>query len=272
VTLFEKQPLIIMNLKDITFSPEKSIEKSKKILIEIEKALKNNKNIVPKREYGVRDEYLIFQNNKEIMKNQPQFVKSKFFKENSYAKYKIEKNPSYRDVYKFVDGTNYHIGTNAKFTPIEIGDLECKKEWDKLIKKYGKDKQSPLSNSKYIVTKNGVYRLADHWGRCASCEWNIPNDNDSKIDRIGYANFSEFTINTNAWNWTTIAPDYFKLLNDNLLIDMERILFVVKNISINDSLKKMYFKKASLLLSEIESNSIEFIKNKPFIFKEIAKK
>ena len=50
------------------------------------------------------------------------------------------------------------------------------------------------SGSTYYITKEGVYRQSNHWGRVANCRWRLEtlqNDQISKI-KVGYAKWSDF--------------------------------------------------------------------------------
>lgn len=50
------------------------------------------------------------------------------------------------------------------------------------------------SGSSYYITKEGVYRKSNHWGRVANCRWRLKtlaNDQISKT-KVGYAKWSDF--------------------------------------------------------------------------------
>ncbi|WP_378187894.1 hypothetical protein ACE939_05720 [Aquimarina sp. W85] len=53
------------------------------------------------------------------------------------------------------------------------------------------------SGSSYYYTTKGVYRLSNHWGRAASCQWRLVSDLPAEIDdlRLGYADWEDFRIN-----------------------------------------------------------------------------
>ncbi len=53
------------------------------------------------------------------------------------------------------------------------------------------------SGSTYYYTKNGVYRLSNHWGRAAKCQWRLVSDFSAEIDdlRLGYADWVDFREN-----------------------------------------------------------------------------
>ena len=50
------------------------------------------------------------------------------------------------------------------------------------------------SGSKYFYTKDGMYRLSNHWGRLANSKWRLEpleNETDSKF-KVGFAAWNEF--------------------------------------------------------------------------------
>ncbi len=53
------------------------------------------------------------------------------------------------------------------------------------------------SGSTYYYTKHGVYRLSNHWGRAAKCQWRLVSDFPAEIDdlRLGYADWADFREN-----------------------------------------------------------------------------
>lgn len=53
------------------------------------------------------------------------------------------------------------------------------------------------SGSSYYYTKLGVYRLSNHWGRAAKCQWRLVTEYQAEIDdlRLGYADWADFREN-----------------------------------------------------------------------------
>ncbi len=53
------------------------------------------------------------------------------------------------------------------------------------------------SGSTYYYTKHGVYRMSNHWGRAAKCQWRLVSDFPAEIDdlRLGYADWVDFREN-----------------------------------------------------------------------------
>jgi hypothetical protein len=84
---------------------------------------------------------------------------------------------------------DYYLDTEADFKSIEeykpfFEDREDGRyEVDNVGRKWKEMKDSgkyeythsPKSSSQYLVNKNNgdIYRMADHWGRCASCYWGV---------------------------------------------------------------------------------------------------
>ncbi len=50
------------------------------------------------------------------------------------------------------------------------------------------------SGSAYIITKNGVFRISNHWGRVANCRWKLQSSTNYKNQNtvIGFANWNDF--------------------------------------------------------------------------------
>lgn len=53
------------------------------------------------------------------------------------------------------------------------------------------DENSPFSSSMYFLTNDTLIRVANHWGRCASCTWTLDSD---KQFQIGVIRFDELCI------------------------------------------------------------------------------
>lgn len=92
---------------------------------------------------------------------------------------------------------DYYLDTKTTFKsilPKEETWNEIDERWD-AMKKSGKYDwhQSPKSSSEYLIdNKTGdVYRFSDHWGRVASCTWDITGENDNKWD-IAKSNIKDF--------------------------------------------------------------------------------
>jgi hypothetical protein len=71
----------------------------------------------------------------------------------------------YRNVKPDIDESDYYICTIAEFKNTGMSEAE----FDKLKAPEVKSD----SGSRYKVINGSVYRLSDHWGRVASCEWEI---------------------------------------------------------------------------------------------------
>lgn len=109
----------------------------------------------------------------------------------------------YRELYKDIDHTNFQISTKADFKRVPRKNKGILKQWD-LIKKTSKIKYfyNSKSGSQYIITKEDeIYRLADHWGAVASCEWTLEEEGnlnpmvfETGPLEIGKANLKDFEL------------------------------------------------------------------------------
>lgn len=116
---------------------------------------------------------------------------------------------------KTINATSYYKATKANFQHIpaiiemtkpngEKISVDCPENlWAELREKYADQiKNSPISDSQYIVLHDRVYRMADHWGRCASCYWELEGAEDFAYPEnfrwgswsIGVAHFSQFEL------------------------------------------------------------------------------
>ena len=109
----------------------------------------------------------------------------------------------YREVYDSIDYTNFHIATKVDFKRISRKNKSILKLWKQLkaennvIYSY----ESP-SGSEYIVNdQDEVFRLSDHWGAIAGCEWTIEGDGNlipsifvTGPVELGKAHISDFKI------------------------------------------------------------------------------
>ncbi len=88
---------------------------------------------------------------------------------------------------------NFHKNTFCEFVEIETSSISK-------IKVSYKSK----SGSEYCFTKEGVYRISNHWGRAANCRWRLLSNLNSKINnsqsRIGYAKWTDFYPNNETEN------------------------------------------------------------------------
>ena len=111
----------------------------------------------------------------------------------------------YRDRYKNIDSTNFQICTKVDFKAIEqdAAHENIRETWGRLkhenIVTY---EFTSRSKSQYFIDDNeNVYRLSNHWGAVASCEWTREGEGqlamsvfDSGDWEIGVANLKDFVI------------------------------------------------------------------------------
>ncbi len=70
------------------------------------------------------------------------------------------------------------------------------------------------SGSEYCFTKEGVYRISNHWGRAANCRWRLISNLNLKINnsqnRIGYAKWTDFYPNNETENFFYVEVNFEK--------------------------------------------------------------
>lgn len=125
----------------------------------------------------------------------------------------MKKRLSAKEALGDVDSSNYFLYTFADFDEIiqdkwEMDENKVHRKFIDAVAEFNKMKESgkyeythsPKSDSEYLVDKeNGiVYRVANHWGKCASCDWYIryKGKKDGYIAEGRYilakCNFSDF--------------------------------------------------------------------------------
>jgi len=111
----------------------------------------------------------------------------------------------YRDLHKEIDNTNFQICTKADFKAIK----QPKKHKD-IMETWGRLKndcvvtyehKSKTGSRYFIDDKENVYRLSNHWGAVASCEWTREGKGQLMMSvfesgdwEIGVANLKDFRI------------------------------------------------------------------------------
>lgn len=105
----------------------------------------------------------------------------------------------YRSIITNINKENYYICTLAKFKHLTKGmnQDEITQYWSSISGK-GMHKNSPLSDSKYIITDDGVYRLSTHWGSVATCCWLLESGGAIEANQdmlaVGYAAFTDMSV------------------------------------------------------------------------------
>jgi len=111
----------------------------------------------------------------------------------------------YRDINHHIDSTNFQICTKVDFKAIEQDpDHENIREtWGRLMhsKKGDYYFKSKTKSEYFIDDQDNVYRLSDHWGAVASCEWTREGQGqlamsvfESGAWEIGVANLKDFKV------------------------------------------------------------------------------
>lgn len=103
-----------------------------------------------------------------------------------------------------MDGLNYNRNNFYKYTFCEFTEVEFTNE----LEIHHKSK----SGSQYSFTKEGVYRISNHWGRASNCRWRLISSSNSKINnsqhRIGFAKWSDFYPNNETENLFYIVVNF----------------------------------------------------------------
>jgi len=119
---------------------------------------------------------------------------------------KIEKSKycHYRDVYTDIDDKNFQLSTKVDFKRVSI-DANKNPHWQFDLIKASKEiiyENKSKTSSQYLIDTDGnVYRLSDHWGAIASCQWTLEGEGCLIASvfitgawELGVANLSEFKI------------------------------------------------------------------------------
>lgn len=152
---------------------------------------------------------------------------------------------------------DYYLSTSTLFkNHLNIKDKDwdyeaIDQEWERL--KQDPDlvhTHSPKSSSEYLVNhKTGdVYRLADHWGRCASCEWDY--DRDSSYG-IGKSNVKDFKRNDNGY----VNRDKIKKGLEFCQSQLEKIKQLKQEVDFDKDVEKD-LKKKTTYIQELLSKSL----------------
>jgi hypothetical protein len=88
-----------------------------------------------------------------------------------------------------LDGLNYNRNNFYKHTFCEFTEVALTNK----LEIHHKSK----SGSQYSFTKEGVYRISNHWGRASNCRWRLISgfNNPNQKVRIGFAKWSDFYPN-----------------------------------------------------------------------------
>ena len=129
---------------------------------------------------------------------------------------------------KKIDSENYYICTNGEFTVIERGE-NAENTFNKM--KDNADYQythSPKSTSEYLIDEKNscVYRIADHWGRCASCDWGLNETPEYHETILAICKFSDLKRNNHFTGQSVVNPDFVNEMNiriKNNILDMNKV-------------------------------------------------
>ncbi len=79
----------------------------------------------------------------------------------------------FRDLYPNIDSTNFQICTKVDFKAIEDTYENIRETWGRLKHESTVTYEftSKTGSQYFMDDKDNVYRLSNHWGAVASCEW-----------------------------------------------------------------------------------------------------
>lgn len=120
-----------------------------------------------------------------------------------------EKFIHYRDLYSNIDHTNFQISTKVDFKRVFKKNKGVLKLWEQIKNESNiKGFYNSRSGSQYIITQEGdLYRLSDHWGAVASCEWTLEGEGNLNPMifltgplEIGKASLKDFKLSDRRYN------------------------------------------------------------------------
>lgn len=165
--------------------------------------------------------------------------------------------------------TDYYLNTICIFKPVATGEYSnVNEKWEKLkLESRFEHHESPCrgSISEYLVdAKSGdIFRFSDHWGKCASCTWDLDVENKNYYDideksyeemAIGVANLNEFKRKEYYYVQTKSAEAAKMLLSD-----MENNVKKLNSL-LNDNAAKIT-EKSRNILQAITNDSMTIIKH-----------
>jgi len=113
------------------------------------------------------------------------------------------KHTHYREYYKDINVKDFQICTKVDFKKVRNTYGNIRETWGRLKHKHPHTYEfTSKTGSQYFITETGdVYRLSDHWGAVASCEWTLNGKGELRMSvfvngewEIGRANLQEFKI------------------------------------------------------------------------------
>ena len=158
-----------------------------------------------------------------------------FIKENESIKH-----VHYRDLYKHVDHLNFQTCTKVDFKEIVSTYVNVREMWGRMKHSVSHDlifEYKSKSGSEYFITSNGdVYRLSNHWGAVATCEWTLD----------GKGNLIESAMESGPWQMGVVNLKEFRIFRRkysrkvDILVNpiwMEKIKIIIPLVEILENIK-----------------------------------
>lgn len=144
---------------------------------------------------------------------------------------RIPRTGTAKEIMPEVTVDDYFLETETTFKGImkrEDGYREVSERWKKMKadKRYDFH-ESPKSSSQYLVdrTTGDVYRYSDHWGKVASCDWDLESKNEEKWD-IGVSNLKDFQRKDSG---TWFNPVFREKMVEAADVVLPRVAFLMKD-------------------------------------------
>lgn len=124
---------------------------------------------------------------------------------NLVIEFNLDKFMHYRDLHKEIDTTNFQICTKVDFKAIEQNPKhkDIMETWGRLKNNFVTpyEFRSKTGSQYFIDNEDNVYRLSNHWGAVASCEWTREGEGQLMMSvfesgdwEIGVANLKDFQV------------------------------------------------------------------------------
>lgn len=177
----------------------------------------------------------------------------------NYDDYWLNTDTTFKTVYEYSEKDSYPKSKDNWVDPVQV-------KWDEMKSNSNLEHTfSPKSSSEYLVDKknNKVYRMSNHWGRCASCNWSV--DFKNKNYGIGESNFDDFKRNDGG-NWINNEKSELSLeVNKKILLELKNIVSDDKTYldkKATDRVKNLIRKIESSLQNESRLDKEEILKIK----------
>lgn len=113
----------------------------------------------------------------------------------------------YRDAKPNVDESDFFIATKCQFTNTGMSVSE--------FEQIEADCCQSDSGSRYKVVDGVVYRCSDHWGRVASCQWDLDSHNEGRYT-VAACNISNMQANDRSGGFVIVNPELEQMKSSSI--------------------------------------------------------